>query len=277
MARSWGERCCSCGGRPRRPRRSGSKSQVASGNRRLMRGILHEQPELPGREAAEHGHDAVVTAHRMELQRIRGEPDAGGREPAAANVAHDHARARDAIELSQHHHRIGSLEVVERLRADGDVDTLRCDRERERIRANRNEPARACLAERRCARVDAERSDAHAARAPRRRRERWDVADPGAHVEERHALLRIRAEHEGELLPHRAPAAEHRVRARDIGERACAQCVVDAGIVQYLVAALARRCEKGRHAPLSAPARRIHRDNRAEGFLRWLRTRRPRR
>jgi hypothetical protein len=73
-----------------------------------------------------------------------------------------------------------------------------------------------------------------------------DVADAGAHVEERR-LAREAAEHRAQLGEHGAHPAEERVRAGDVGQRARDEPRVDVGRIEDLDAAAARRSERRRH------------------------------
>src|SRR5664279_306913 len=265
MVLRWGERQLSCGERSGNPRRSGAKADVTARRGRLACGALHELTELIRCEAAQHGNDAVVAAHGVEAERVRGEPDAGGREPTAADVAHDHAHAGDAVELAQHRDGVAGLEMMERLRADDDVDALGRDRERERVGTNRYNAARARITQERRAQVDAEGGDGAAARAPCLHHAHGNVADAGANVEERERVRARVLERAFELGLHGARAAEHGVRARHVRERTRAKPIVDVGIVENLIAAPALRRQKGAHLDVSARGWRSRRDSRAAG------------
>src|SRR5918996_2658917 len=76
-----------------------------------------------------------MTAHWVKAKRPRSKPDTGGRKPAAANVAHDHADARYAVELTKQAGAIITAKVMEQLRAHHDVHRPVCHGERERIGA----------------------------------------------------------------------------------------------------------------------------------------------
>jgi hypothetical protein len=98
--------------------------------------FVHELRELAGGEAAHDGNDPVVPADAMKSHWEGGQPEARGGNGAATEIADDHALARDAIELLQHAHGIGALEVMEQLGAEHDIDAVVGDGQRQRVAAD---------------------------------------------------------------------------------------------------------------------------------------------
>ena len=70
---------------------------------------------LFGCETPKHGDDAIVTANGMKSQGKRNEPQSGGRDPAASDVAHHHPYARDTSHLAKESYRVGVGKVVQNL------------------------------------------------------------------------------------------------------------------------------------------------------------------
>src|SRR5687768_10648795 len=96
----------------------------------------HDAAELVERESSQDRYDPVVPAYWVKSQRPRGKPDAGGGEPAAANVTDDDAAARHAVELAQQYYPIVAAKVVQQLRAEHNVERAISDRQVPRIGAH---------------------------------------------------------------------------------------------------------------------------------------------
>src|SRR5688572_21862784 len=105
----------------RAPRSGHTKTSMPPDSRNHADGRVHERLKLVGREATQHRHHPVVAAHWVKSQRPRSKPDAGGRKPAAANVADDDAAAGNPVELAHELEPIIPPKVMQHLRADHHV------------------------------------------------------------------------------------------------------------------------------------------------------------
>src|SRR5215217_7977476 len=76
-----------------------------------------ETSQLVARVPAHDRDHAVVPADRVKAEGKGRHPQAGGREPAASEIAHDDTNAGDSVELSKHRRRSDIVEVVQGLRA----------------------------------------------------------------------------------------------------------------------------------------------------------------
>src|SRR5215212_4243401 len=81
-------------------------------------------PKLGGNEASKHGHDAVVSCHRMEAEREACEPEPGCRDATAPQVRDDDPAAGDSIELANDLRKVVVGEVMQELRTHHDVDAV---------------------------------------------------------------------------------------------------------------------------------------------------------
>src|SRR3954469_16779937 len=71
----------------------------------------------------------------METERPGDQPEAARRDPAPAQVAHDHVAASHAIELAEHARDLAVVEVMQELRAGHEVDAVVGKGQGERIGA----------------------------------------------------------------------------------------------------------------------------------------------
>ena len=184
----------------------------------------------------------------MKAEREGDEPEAARGEPAPAQVAHDHAVARDAVELAEQGRELGAGEVVEDLRAEHDVHAPRREGERERVARHRVPDPLSRDARERLGRVEADGAQGKPRALGERVRGLGEVAVTRADVEQRDRRGRVPARQRAQRVVEReqrgAAAAEPAVGARDVGDGAGADVVGDVRVVEQLDAAAARRREE---------------------------------
>src|SRR5438105_5410279 len=99
----------------RYPARGHSEAATATCPRSARHRLVHCIDQLIRRETPHHGDDAIVAANGMKSKGKRDDPDSGGSQPAAPNVANDYPAPSDTIHLAQELERIDTGEVMENL------------------------------------------------------------------------------------------------------------------------------------------------------------------
>jgi hypothetical protein len=166
------------------PRRRDTKPAMASHSRGHAHGCAHDGRELISGEAAQYRDHTVVATHWVKPQGPRNKPDAGDGNPTAANVADDHAAARDTIQLAQEYHPLVAPKVVQQLRAEHDVERAVGNGQTERIPAHYRERVVTCREGQRLAGIEPDRAGRHAASHSLGAHAGGDVSKASSYVEE---------------------------------------------------------------------------------------------
>src|SRR5258706_9618853 len=200
----------------------------------------------------------------MKSKGKRSEPKAGRRDPASPDVADDDAYSSDSIHLAQQRRCFFSREVMKYLRAHHDIDAVVRKRQMQRVGTN-------CEVHRTLAGlrelgggIEPDRRQLYAVAARFLSRSTWNVAESGAHIEQRgvpwHLLQRVL-----QFVERGADSAVQRVGALHIGERSRGELGIDVRGVENLVAPFSRWRQKVSQR-VSAPAVRNHHGNRGAVF-----------
>src|SRR3954463_6542265 len=83
----------------RNPRRAQPPKRAPANTWTNTRGVVNQLLELVARESAKHGGHTIVPRHRVKSQQDTRNPESGGGDPAAAQIADDHRAARHAMQL----------------------------------------------------------------------------------------------------------------------------------------------------------------------------------
>ena len=97
---------------------------MASNGSELSGGTVHVTGEIVRRETPEHRDRSIVSGDGMKSQEPGGEPESARGAPAPSQVAHDHRRACDAMQLVQHDGDVVVLEMMQQLGTDHDVHAV---------------------------------------------------------------------------------------------------------------------------------------------------------
>ena len=220
--------------------------------------------QLFGGESPHHGDDSIVPANGMKSQGKRHEPESGGGDPAAAEVADHYSCTCDAIHLPEERCRVRIGKVMQNLRAHHDVHAAVRERQMQRVPANREAHRLPAGVRELGRRIQTNSGQLQPVLAGEGSGATRDVAESGADVEERGAPREV-VEGAPQLVERGAHPAEQSVAPRDIGQGPGYHLRIHVRKVEDLDAAPARRSEKRRHSA-SAPAERSRRDSTAAGF-----------